>query len=485
MSSQSFVAMSPCELLGKHARIVPLSYAQGPSPIGPWALLLINKKFIYLVGAGRMAASKEMRRCPMDGSSTPLQVKHPTWVLLAICAMALMSTAGVAMPYPILAPIFVGGPVDDFTHFAGLEPKFLMGVALAANPLGILIGSLFIGPMSDRYGRRTVLAVTLSATLLGYLATALALGERAYLLFVLARFVTGLTESNVAVARALLADMHEQIDRTRGFAWLNACLYMGWLLGPLVGGLTLPLGEPVPFVLAGLAMLPCLLVLLMWVPGQRPGEQQAWSWQALWSQQALGLLAKDKALLALFMVQLAYTAGINALYEFAPLWMWENLSLDSRGIAWVTAAQCASMTLASVVAGKLKASPRPLHRAAVLALCAALGLSLLAWLPGQQGVVAIVILGVPLALYNAVLPAWVSERFAAYGQGRVMGLLSTVFCMANVMVALAGGAIAVLSTRWIMGLGGLTCVLASLALLRLARLESNSSGARAALEPSP
>ncbi|MCV2352097.1 MFS transporter [Paucibacter sp. Y2R2-4] len=406
-----------------------------------------------------------------------ITVRHPQWVLVAVCALALMSTIGVSMPYPILAPIFVGGPVDGFTHFAGLDPKFLMGLALAANPLGILLGSLFIGPLSDRQGRRQVLGLTLSATLLGHALTAYALSERDYLLFIFARWVTGLTESNVAVARALLADMHAQIDRTRAFAWLNACLYMGWLLGPLVGGLTLPLGEAVPFVLAGLAMLPCLMVLMLWVPAGQPplvdgSQPKRGFWSALGEQQVLGLLRRDRLLATLFALQLFYCLGVNALYEFAPLWMLENLGFGSVGIAWVTAAQCAAMTTASVIAGKLRQSRRPLRRAGLLALCAALGLSALAVLPGQLGLAAIIGLGLPLALYNAVLPAWVSERFADYGQGRVMGLLSTIFCLANVLMALAGGLISMLSTRWIMGLGGLTCVIAALALLRLANQEA-------------
>ncbi|MEJ6004580.1 MFS transporter [Paucibacter sp. AS339] len=414
---------------------------------------------------------------PMQGTPA-MHVRHPMWVLVAVCAMALMSTIGVSMPYPILAPIFVGGPVDDFTHFAGLDPKFLMGLALAANPLGILLGSLFIGPMSDRYGRRHVLGLTLSATLLGHALTAYALSERDYVLFTFARLVTGLTESNVAVARALLADMHEQIDRTRAFAWLNACLYMGWLLGPLVGGLSLPLGEPVPFMLAGAAMLPCLLVLMLWVPGglvpdaAEPSQKTSFM-SELREQQVLGLLRRDPLLATLFGLQLFYCLGVNALYEFAPLWMFENLGFGSVGIAWVTAAQCAAMTTVSVLAGKMRQSRRPLRRAGLLALCAALGLSALAVLPGRLGLAAIIGLGLPLALYNAVLPAWMSERFAAYGQGRVMGLLSTIFCLANVAMALLGGLISMLSTRWIMGLGGLTSVIAALALLRLAEQVKN------------
>jgi len=404
----------------------------------------------------------------------PPAIKHPQLVLWAVCLLGLLSTMGVAMPYPILAPIFVHGPADAFTRFAGLDPKLLMGLALAANPLGILIGSLFIGPLSDRYGRRAVLAVTLLATLGGYLLTAYALQQRWYLLFVAARFVTGLTEGNVAVARALLADMHGQIDRTRAFALLNAALYMGWLLGPLVGGLTLGWGAPVPFVLAGLAMLPCLLVL--GVPASPAASGPLQLLRAMREQQALGLLARDPLLAALFAMQLCLTLGVNALYEFSPLWLLEQLGLDGRGIAWVTAGQCAVMTLASVFSGRwplrrFTQGGHPLRAAAQAALGAALLIGALALVPGPVGLAVIMLSGLPLALYNALLPAWMSERFAAHGQGRVMGLLSTVFCIANVAIALVGGALALLSVRWIMALGGLMCGAAALQLLRLAARE--------------
>ena len=412
--------------------------------------------------------------------------KHPRWVLAAVCLLGLMSTAGVSMPYPILAPIFAGGPVDRFTHFGGLDPQVLMGIALAANPLGILVGSLFVGPLSDRFGRRAVLTVTLIATLAGYLFTAAALGARDYPLFVLARFATGLTESNTAVARALLADMHEELDRTQSFAWLNACLYAGWLLGPLVGGMTLPLGEPVPFVLAAAMMLPCLAILALGVPGAPPHPGPLRLLRAMREHNVLGLLRAEPALAWVAALQLAYALGINSLYEFAPLWMLQNAGLDSRGIALVTAVQCGVMTLASVLVGRsggwLAGGRHPLTRASLVALAGAVGLALLAVLPGRAGLVMIAAMGLPPALYNAVVPAWVSERFAAHGQGRAMGLLSTVFCGANVIVALAGGWIALLSVRWIMGLGGLACIAASVLTLQIARREAARAASRAALE---
>ena len=401
--------------------------------------------------------------------SPPPRVRHPYWILAAVCLLGLMSTIGVAMPYPILAPIFVGGPVDGFTHFGGLQPSVLMGMALAANPLGILIGSLVVGPLSDSHGRRLVLAVTLVATLAGHLLTAWALVVRQYPLFVLARFATGLVESNTAVARAMLADLHEQIDRTRAFALLNACMYAGWLLGPLVGGLTLPLGEPVPFVLAAAMTLPCVAVLFLGLPATPPRPVDGTPRQ----RNVLALLRADRTLGVIFGLQLAYTLALNTLYEFSPLWMLQNAHFDSRGIAFVTAGQCGAMTLASVLAGRFGGSGRhPLRSAARYALVGAVGLSLMAVLPGHLGIFVIMAMGVPTALYNAVMPAWMSERFAEHGQGRIMGLLSTIFCVSNVIVALGGGWLALLSTRWVMALGGVAAVASATLMLRLARTEA-------------
>lgn len=407
-------------------------------------------------------------------------LRHPQLLLWAVCALSLMSTAGVALPYPILAPIFVGGPVDSFTHFAGFAPELLMGLALAVNPAGILVGSLFVGPMSDRYGRRRVLSITITATLISYGLSALALAERNYPLFVLSRFVTGLTEGNVAVVRALLADWHPQLDRTRSFAWLNASLYIGWLVGPLLGGLTLPLGEAVPFMVSAAILVPCLALLLSGLPDDRPQTLTAQAphatrpeplLAAMRRQQSLGLLS-DPVLRHLAALQMAYTLGVNALYEFAPLWMVQQAGLDSRGIALVTAIQCGAMTAASMLAARIGSGPTPLRRAARFAVVAAVGLLALSLAPSWMGLALIPLLGVPLSFYNALMPAWMSERFAAYGQGRVMGLLTTVFCLSNTIIALVGGGLGMWSARWIMLLGGCTCLLAALGFIRFARTHS-------------
>lgn len=401
--------------------------------------------------------------------------KQPGLILFAICVVALMSTAGIAMPYPILAPIFVDAVANNFNNFAGLPPKLLLGIALAVNPLGILIGSTLIGVLSDRLGRRKVLISTLVMTFLCYLLTAYALWSRQYILFVLARFLTGLTEGNVAIARAIVADLHPQLDRTRSFAILNSVLYSGWLIGPLIGGLTLPLGEAVPFLLAAGAMLVCLSLLIILLPetGQRMHLNSS-LWQVIYRQHAFRLLSADPLLARLFWTQLSFAIGLSAFYEFYPLWLVEFAAMGSQAIALVTAMICAVLMFSSLVLVKRWGKREPLTLAAGSSFGVAIGLLMLALFGNWPliGVMFMVLLGLPIAIYNALLPSWCAERFAHLGQGSVMGLLTTVFCLANVLVALLGSVLTLLDTRLIMVLGAVACVLAALRLHALAKTEA-------------
>lgn len=403
-------------------------------------------------------------------------------LLVAVCAVTLLCTIGMAMPYPILAPIFVEGPVDAFTHYGGMSPEWLLGVALAANPAGILVGSLVVGPMSDRLGRRRVLVGTLLAGAVCNLATAGALEARLYPLFVLARFATGLTEGNIAVARALLADHHGEATRVRAFAWLNAFQYGGWLLGPLAGGLLLRFGDATPFTLAAVAMLGCIGLVMIGVPAHRPvaGPAPARQTGAM-AGSTLAPLVHDPALRRLFMLQMAYMCGVTALYDYAPLWCVTEAGFGPEGIAWITAVQCAAMIAGTWLAGRLPALDHPLRTTAWAAMCGALGLALLVVLPAMPGLVTIALLGLPLAVYNAFMPAWVSSRFAHHGQGRVMGLLTTIFCFANVAIALAGGALSLWNVRAVMALGAACAGAAAVALWFWARREAAHSRATAAV----
>ncbi len=373
------------------------------------------------------------------------------FLIAAACLVAFFSTVGAALPYPILPPLFAADAANDLNHFWGLPPKLLFGIALTVNPIGLLLGSTLLGPLSDRFGRRPVLLLTALGAALGHALTAASLLTQSYPLFVVARFATGLMEGNGSVARALLADHLDGALRVRAFSLFNSALYMGWLAGPLLAGLTLHWGVTMPFWVAVVALLVTACIAWFAIPrSARTPSTEGW-WQVVKHQHALTLL-KHADLRKLLVIQLAFTCGVTAFYEFYPLWLVEVSHLDAQGIAWVTAGLCGAMTLASVYAGRTVRS-NPLQHAAGFALAGALCIAVVGLGGSALGILAIVLFGIPNACYNAVMPAWCAERFGHLGQGAVMGLWTTIFCLANILMAALGSVLTLIDTRLILLLG--------------------------------
>ncbi|MBV1776820.1 MFS transporter [Burkholderiaceae bacterium DAT-1] len=382
-------------------------------------------------------------------------------LVLTACFVSILSTIGAALPYPILAPLFADGSINGLNQFAGLPPKLLLGIALAVNPLGLLLGSIMLGPLSDRYGRRPLLLFTTFSSAVGHAFTLWALLAQHYPLFVLARFVTGLNEGNTAIARAMLADHMEGDARTRAFAWLNGAAYAGWLLGPALAGATVHWGNEVPFAIAA------VILFFTWIMGwfafphhapQRSGSGGIWA--TIRDRHSFSLLA-HRDIRTLFLLQFAYTFGVFTFYEFYPLWLVEFAHMGAQGISILTAALCLVMTSVSVFLGRQLIPD--MHAAHLSRLAALTGLLILAMVltSPMVGMIALVAFGIPNSLYQSVMPVLCAERFGEHGQGAVMGLLGATASIANVAAALVGAGITLLDSRAMLALGALACLIAA------------------------
>ena len=109
------------------------------------------------------------------------------------------------------------------------------------------------GRVSDRFGRRPVLLVTIAGTSasLAWLGMAESLAG----LFA-ARILAGGFAANISVASAYITDVTDEQERTRWMGMLGASFGIGFLLGPAIGGLLAPYGYAVPMLAAaGLAAL--------------------------------------------------------------------------------------------------------------------------------------------------------------------------------------------------------------------------------------
>ncbi|MNK62082.1 Tetracycline resistance protein, class B [compost metagenome] len=380
-------------------------------------------------------------------------------LISAACLLALLSTIGASLPYPILPPLFAAEAPNAFNNFLGLPSKLLFGLALTINPLGLLIGSALLGPLSDRYGRRPLLMRTAVGAAIGHAITAWALVIQSYPLFIVARFITGLLEGNGAVARAMLADQLTGPLRLRAMSWLNGAFYLGWLVGPILAGATLHWGVTVPFWIAAAALMLVGVLVAVGLQRETPSLLTTSWWQVARDRHSLNLLRHEE-LRTLFIVQLAFTCGVASFYEFYPLWLVETANYHAQEIAWVNVGLCGTMTITSLLAGG-PSRHAPLLRACWYACGVALAVGILALGNIWVGIAAIVLFGIPNALYNTVIQGWCAERFSAHGQGAVMGLLATTFCIANIVVALSGSVLTLIDTRLILVAGALSAAWAA------------------------
>jgi MFS family permease len=374
-------------------------------------------------------------------------------LIASACLLGLLATTGASLPYPILPPLFAAGAHDSLTHFLGLPPKLLFCVALLVNPLGLLVGTAVLGSLSDRFGRRKVILVTAIGAAIGHVATAAALSIHSYPLFLLARFGTGLLEGHGSVVRAMLADRLEGSLRNRVLSWFNGALHLGWLVGPLLAGVTVGFGLTVPFYVAAVALLLGATLAALALDRERAGAGHGSWWTVARERHSFNLL-RHADLRALFAVQLAYTCGVTGFYEFYPLWLVEVAGYDTRGISLVNVGMCAVLTLTAVFAGAPSRFD-PVRRASLFALGAACAIAAVGLGNLWIGMAGIFLFGLPHAFYNAVVQGWAADRFGGHGQGAVMGLLSTTFCIANIVMALAGALLTLVDTRLVLVLGAL------------------------------
>ena len=395
------------------------------------------------------------------------KIHNPRLALYTVMLVALLGTMGIALPYPVLAPYFIDYPANDLTHFMGFHPKILMGIALAVYPLGLLLGSIYIGALSDGFGRKKVLTLTLLGSIVGYGLTAWAIYQESYVFFLVARFLTGVCEGNISIARAIAAELHPDIDRTKALSLVYAASYTGWFLGPIFGGFLMVYGVAEVFVLAGLGMLLSTLLVVFLIAKDKAADlDDTPFWHSIRKNNSLTLLKHDE-IKPIFWFYFLYSMGLNAFYDFYPVWFVDYFAADGKTIALATVSLTVAMIL---VSSTLVARLQSIYGEIKIILFGGFAMSILLFIQPFAGFnaafVIFAIMGGVIAMTNGMIPSYLSHYFGHLGQGKVMGLQTATFCITNVIVATVGGFISVWDSIWVLLIGASMILLAVLSLWR-------------------
>ena len=219
------------------------------------------------------------------------------FVLVAV----FIDMLGMGLVFPVL-PLLVG----DFAPGRAEQAYWVGALTVAYGVMQFLFAPL-LGALSDHFGRRAVLILSIVGLGLNYLLIVVA--PNLWVLLA-ARILGGITGATFSVANAYIADISAPEERAKGFGQVGAVFGLGFICGPLMGGVLGEIDLHLPFVAAaGLSFLNALYGLFV-LPESLPKERRA-----------PFLLAKANPFAALYALsRLAGTGrlvGIYALYQLA------------------------------------------------------------------------------------------------------------------------------------------------------------------------
>lgn len=185
--------------------------------------------------------------------------------LAVVVLVVIVDLLGFTVVMPLLAP---------FARELDLA-GWRIGLLFSAYPMCQLVAGPILGRLSDRYGRRPILILSQGGTALSFLMMGLA-GDFTTLL--LARMLDGASGGNILVAQAYVADVTTPENRSRGLGLIGMAFGLGFVLGPLLGGLILKLPiDPywrlrTPFLVGALFSILALLLVIFRLPESLPKD---------------------------------------------------------------------------------------------------------------------------------------------------------------------------------------------------------------------
>jgi len=183
-----------------------------------------------------------------------------------IFIVVFIDTLGIGLAMPVL-PMLVGA----FTPSRELQ-AYWYGVLVVVYGLMQFFCAPLLGALSDRFGRRPVILASIFGLGLHYLLLAVA-PSLAFML--LARVIGGVTGASFSVASAYASDISSAEGRAKSFGLIGAAFGLGFIFGPMLGGLLGSIDLHLPFyVAAGLSLLNGLYGLIV-VPESLPRDRRA------------------------------------------------------------------------------------------------------------------------------------------------------------------------------------------------------------------
>lgn len=349
-----------------------------------------------------------------------------------------MMAIGLIIPVlPELVGSLTSGKQDQALWF---------GVVTFTFSIANFFGSPILGALSDAHGRRPVLLLGFCGLMLSFWTTALA-GSIGLLIAI--RLVAGGMQANIAVASAYVADITAPEERAKRFGMLGAMFGLGFILGPVIGGLLGSVDLRLPFFVAGGLSLLNLIYGIFVLPESLPTERRrTFSWAAANPFGALRRLTDLKGVAPLAFVVSCCGLAQYVLYTCWVLYNTFKFGWGPRENGWSLAAVgVVSAIVQGVLLGRLLKIVS-VKRLAVLGLFSST-LAYMLWGAATQGWMMYAVIAANLLgnTVSSTIQSIISSAADAKNQGQTLGAVAGLNSLMAVIAPVIGAPLLTVVTQ--------------------------------------
>jgi len=376
--------------------------------------------------------------------------KNPLPVVLFTVFIDLLGY-GILLP---VIPQLLANPTSAFYLLPkNLTPKegfIILGFLVAIFPFMQFISTPILGQLSDKFGRKKILWISLAGTCLSYVMFAIGIISRNIPLLFISRAFDGITGGNISVAQASLADVTKPQDRAKTFGLIGAAFGIGFIIGPYIGG---KLSDPsvvswfnaaTPFWFAAILSFLNLISLAFFFPETNLNRQHGLKINWIKSIKNIIHAYLLKNLRSLFATNFLFQAGFSFYTTFGAVFLIHKFGFSQGNIGDFFA--YIGLWIAITQAIITRQIAKKFNEGEVLSItlfgCALAIMSYLLTTSPWQLLFLAPFFAIFMGLSQANIVGLVSRRSDPKIQGEVLGINSSVQALAQTIPAVLSGYIA-------------------------------------------
>jgi DHA1 family tetracycline resistance protein-like MFS transporter len=370
--------------------------------------------------------------------------------ILPLYIVIFIGFVGYSLTITILTPLILeeGHTVLSSLPFTA-DPTIVLGIVLAIYPIGQFFGAPVVGALSDRFGRRPILLISLSITTICFGGLGYAIHIHNLSLFIVISLIMGLAEANIATAQSAVADVTAEENRTRMFAYINLSASGAFIIGPLLGGV---LADPdlVPWfsnstpywAVFVLLILTVIFTSVVFKETRLKEKRTGVSYLEAFTN--LATVFKPGWLRVIYLVNFLIYLAIFGFFRAFPMYLVENYGMDVTELAKYIAWNAVPVVIGSLwLTGYLSR----LHAPRTIAiysttLFAVFNLLFIIPQPEIMLFISLFLPGLALAVALPVSASMISLAAGEDAQGRALGNNLSIEVGAEVLSGLAAGFLA-------------------------------------------